>query len=45
MNLNEMQVLCEKVFGEYTKEKWQNCYSYVRKLKDEWILARRWLNG
>jgi hypothetical protein len=32
-NLNKKQMFCIKVFAEYTKEKWQNCCSHVKKTK------------
>jgi hypothetical protein len=35
-NFKEMQMFCEKVFDEYTKEKWQNCCTYVKKLQEEY---------
>jgi hypothetical protein len=31
MNLKEMHMFCEKVFPEYTKEKWQNCCYNMKK--------------
>jgi hypothetical protein len=34
MNLKEMQILCKKLFAEYTKVKWQNCCSHMKKLKE-----------
>jgi hypothetical protein len=34
-DLKQMLMLCEKVFAEYTKEKYQNCCSRVKKLQEE----------
>jgi hypothetical protein len=36
MNLKEKCVFFEKVFAEYTKEKWQNCCSHVKKIEEEY---------
>jgi hypothetical protein len=36
VNLKEMQMFCKKVFGEYTKEKWQNCCSHEKRLQKEY---------
>jgi hypothetical protein len=37
-NLKEKQKFCEKVFAEYTTEKWQNCCSHVKKAEEEhWL--------
>jgi hypothetical protein len=31
MNFKELQMICKKVFAEYSKEKWQNCCSHMKK--------------
>jgi hypothetical protein len=36
MNLKEKQMFCKKVFAEYTKEKWQNCCSHMKKTEKEY---------
>jgi transposase-like protein len=35
-NVKEMQMFCEKVLAEYTKEKWQNCCFHMKKTEEEY---------
>jgi hypothetical protein len=36
VNQKEKQVFFKIAFAEYTKEKWQNCCSHVKKIEEEY---------
>jgi hypothetical protein len=44
-DFKEKQMLCIKVFPEYTKEKWQNYCPHMKKTEEKYGLVDEAING